>query len=610
MSSSLKFTKNKPTSENNVLFLTIFVVTLIFSLTTHDPFNSPKQWILFCGAAWLFGHLIVKRKMVFWPQIKLVKAKILILLSGFLIPQFISALISEDLLMGMLGDVQRRNGVLTYLGLVIIFLYTVGFYKENNDKKLIYLVLLTSGILVIYGILQSIGKDPAKWNNPYNPVITTVGNPNFAAALYGILGSLLFALIFIKSLPIVSKVLSLVFFSASLYLIYSSESRQGLVILFFSTVIFLGILIYSNLNKVLGKFYFILIFALGALSLFGMLQKGPLVGILYKDSISVRGYYWRAALEMFFAKPMFGVGTDQYGSFFRFYKESGYVVRYGAEITSSNAHNLFLQLFATCGVITGTCYILITLGILNMALRKIIRDRTNQDILFLGLFVAWVSFQMQSFISIDNIALSIWGWVLGGLILNKSSNLLFQDFKSQKFTDKQIVVSAAVLLPVFIFCAFLYRSETAMLRQLQYANLQYSEQNKTLYIESARKVIDNQLSDANMKKLTAEKMFDIGFKIESLNTFDNLIRNYPSNAEYLMSRAIIRYEMGDVNGAMSDRIKLLKLDPWNISNMLKLGEIYKSLGKNEPMLKIRSRIESFASQTPEGTAARNNLVLP
>jgi hypothetical protein len=61
---------------------------------------------------------------------------------------------------------------------------------------------------------------------------------------------------------------------------------------------------------------------------------------------------------------------------------------------------------------------------------------------------------------------------------------------------------------------------------------------------------------------------------------------------------------------MNDRIKLLELDPWNLSNLLQLGEIYKSLGSYGSMLEIRSRIESFAAQTPEGIAAKNNLVLP
>jgi hypothetical protein len=34
-------------------------------------------------------------------------------------------------------------------------------------------------------------------------------------------------------------------------------------------------------------------------ALVGMLQIGPLEKFLYKPSVSVRGYYWRAGLEMF-----------------------------------------------------------------------------------------------------------------------------------------------------------------------------------------------------------------------------------------------------------------------------------------------------------------------
>jgi O-antigen ligase len=43
------------------------------------------------------------------------------------------------------------------------------------------------------------------------------------------------------------------------------------------------------------------------LAILGMLQKGPLVSLLYKDSVSVRGYYWRAGIEMFKDSPLTGV---------------------------------------------------------------------------------------------------------------------------------------------------------------------------------------------------------------------------------------------------------------------------------------------------------------
>ena len=53
-------------------------------------------------------------------------------------------------------------------------------------------------MLIIYGFLQSNGKDFVKWDNPYNSIISTVGNPNFAAAVMAILATISFSAIFIN----------------------------------------------------------------------------------------------------------------------------------------------------------------------------------------------------------------------------------------------------------------------------------------------------------------------------------------------------------------------------------------------------------------------------
>lgn len=49
-----------------------------------------------------------------------------------------------------------------------------------------------------------------------------------------------------------------------------------------------------------------------------------------------------------------------------------------------------------------------------------------------GIFVGWLSFQAQSFISIDNIGISIWGWILGGAIIGLS----FSDIKVSNLSIK------------------------------------------------------------------------------------------------------------------------------------------------------------------------------
>ncbi len=37
-----------------------------------------------------------------------------------------------------------------------------------------------------YGLLQKAGIDSIPWNNPFNPIIAALGNPNFASGYLGI----------------------------------------------------------------------------------------------------------------------------------------------------------------------------------------------------------------------------------------------------------------------------------------------------------------------------------------------------------------------------------------------------------------------------------------
>ena len=112
-----------------------------------------------------------------------------------------------------------------------------------------------------------------------------------------------------------------------------------------------------------------------------MLQVGPLERFLYKDSVSVRGYYWRAGIEMFNDNPLFGVGLDNYGSFFKEYREVGYPLKYGYSLTSTNAHNVFIQHFATGGIFVGTIYLILTAFVFWRGVVSLLRFEKDERVL-------------------------------------------------------------------------------------------------------------------------------------------------------------------------------------------------------------------------------------
>ena len=146
-------------------------------------------------------------------------------------------------------------------------------------------------------------------------------------------------------------------------LIFRSNARQGLLSYSLGAGLFIVIWLYIK-HRRLGILAAITGFLVFVFSVLGMLQVGPLERFLYKPSVTVRGYYWRAGLEMFKQNPLTGVGMDRYGLYFKEFREVGYPLSYGFDITSSNAHNTFIQLFATGGVFLGLSYLVLNAYIL------------------------------------------------------------------------------------------------------------------------------------------------------------------------------------------------------------------------------------------------------
>jgi len=221
-----------------------------------------------------------------------------------------------------------------------------------------------------------------------------------------------------------------------LYLIYESHAVQG-------RVLFLGALFVNLFYFTRSRFESIVPsllvassgFVLGVLGVMGTLQKGPLTGFLYKDSVSLRGQYWFAGFEIGRDKLATGVGFDSYGDWYRATRRASALVRPGVEVTSNSAHNVFLDIFAFGGIPLLITYVCIILAVFVSILRHTMSKR-EFDPIFVGLVGAWLCYLLQSIISINQIGLAIWGWSLAGAILAYSK---VSTTSSNVFVDKSRV---------------------------------------------------------------------------------------------------------------------------------------------------------------------------
>jgi len=175
--------------------------------------------------------------------------------------------------------------------------------------------------------------------------------------------------------------------------------------------------------------------------------------LLYKDSVAYRGDYWRAGWKMTVENPVFGVGLDSYGDWYRRSRTIEATLRRGPEVTSNAAHNVFLDISSSGGFPLLVIYCaLLTLVIISSI--KVIKRSKSFNAGFVGLVAGWLAFQAQSIISINQIGLAVWGWVLSGLIIGYEINTREVDEAKEKMIEKKSLkvheASAGTTLSVFV----------------------------------------------------------------------------------------------------------------------------------------------------------------
>lgn len=596
------------------LIFGVSLITLYFNTNAYDPFNTPKFLILLVLCGWLSGHIVEYLKS---NRFK-IKSKEFVFLAVpifFVLAQIFVLLFTDIFIVGLLGDTQRRNGALSYSSLALILIFcsiTVNLhYAIRIIKSSIYIGLL----LCVYGFMQTTGNDFVDWNNPNNAMITTVGNPNFASSLLALMALISIFSILIHSISKPNKIMAIVVLVLSVALIIKSQSRQGLLVMGFAIIFYLAIFSFFNLAR-LRVLIFSLLITLVAFSILGMLQIGPLASILYKDSLSVRGYYWSAALKMFESSPIYGIGIDRYGSYFKEFREPGYALRYGFEITSSNAHNIFLQFFSTGGFVLGFSYLAILTLILIIGLKNIKSSTGDTQKLNLLILSSWIGFQSQSLISIDNLGISIWGWVLGGTILGININSHGEKIEANK-SKKTVVsrsgikilqpfISTVISISILFFAYNVQKFESDTFFARAYANPKFVE-NSSVVRDYAQKVVKNPIADPYYKFIVSTYMVDMGLIEDGHREILILHKKDPRNLNFLTW--LVEYEKITDNllNQANYREQIARLDPWNALNYFELGKIYLKQGDLSNSSKMKAKILSFAPYTEIAQQAKQEL---
>ena len=421
-----------------VPFATLFLVT--DSVT--DPVNVTKLFASGCVAVGVFAIAMVFGLKELWSTSKaLVISAVLFVLAGFNSVLNSPAPTTQNIY-GVFG---RQTGLIAYLLLTMVAIGATLLRSQKSFDRIVWALLFSGAVNVVYCAWALAFGDFINWNNPYGNILGLFGNPDFISAFLGmfIAGTIGYA--FSTKHSWFYRIGFIALALVALVEIKKSHAIQGLVVTGAGLAIVGFYLVRAKTKgSLLTSIYVAAVGVAGAFALGGALQKGPLTSLIYKTSVSLRGQYWKAGIEMGKDHPLTGVGMDTYGDWYRRARsEYAATTLPGPRTITNAAHNVVIDIFAYGGYPLLLSYLAILVIGAWAVIRVTLRQR-EFDGTFVALTAVWVTYNLQSIISINQIGLAIWGWVsVGALIAYEYSTRPRQEIneKTRPVKQKELVFS-------------------------------------------------------------------------------------------------------------------------------------------------------------------------
>jgi len=388
---------------------TVFLI----SGSVTDPVNAPKLLVVGVLASSALGLLLSSNLKLRIRSQWTILVPILIFIAAMLFAAISS---KSPLSQNLYGSYGRNNGFITYLFLALILCSALAL-REGSGFDLLAKALFFAGLTnVAYCLWVICFGDFIGWSNPYGNILGTLGNPDFIGAFLGMFFAAYLGYGLGKDASKIFKLSMLLVLPITAFEIIDSHAIQGRVIALLGTGIVVFFYLRSKFSSLIVALYSVFSVIVGILAVGGALQIGPFTKYIYKTSVSLRGQYWLAAWNTGESHPFSGVGLDSFGDWYRRSRNARALELPGVNTVVNAAHNVWLDMFAFGGWPLLLSYLVILLVTVVSIVRVIIRQK-EYDATFVALTTAWIGYQAQSVISINQIGLAFWGWVLSGALI-------------------------------------------------------------------------------------------------------------------------------------------------------------------------------------------------
>lgn len=230
-------------------------INLFGSAPKTDLFSQRKELFLIIFCVILIVFSLVYYKKIFRRTDKITNS---IIISGsiFLFFTLLSAIFSQHKQAAFWGVYDRAEGFITITCYIIIFIYSIYTFRSTNDYKYVVIpILIVVGINSFLGLFQYVGQDLIK--TPIGRLIAlpsdkvngslsllyeagklygTLFHYNYVGSLVAIVLPILFCLMIFEDEDIMYKIILGIGAMLSLWLLFGSTSRAGIIGVSASTI--------------------------------------------------------------------------------------------------------------------------------------------------------------------------------------------------------------------------------------------------------------------------------------------------------------------------------------------------------------------------------------
>ncbi|MFA6251744.1 MAG: O-antigen ligase family protein [Candidatus Paceibacterota bacterium] len=426
-----------------IIFTSIFILPFVFIPRSFYGIVFPKALFvegvtLVLGTLWIIGKLFKKEK-----ETEKIPKNIVFLIFGIYVLLLLVSCFSGVLpALSFWSTFDQGTGVVFMLCLLIFSIITSSVFKKIDDWYKIFTVFVCSGIVFTLGsLLAEMGVRFSKFLtlNTVNGFL--MGNSSWTGIYLAFIFFVSLGLTFASKTK-TQKIIGILgvltaFFNPTLtgFVAQFPGMEFGFIGLAktASYSIFVGIgifclyLIFRRIHSLkwrkvfTGSVLAVLLIGIISISFIGL---NPMRNLIAEKAGPNRLVYWDIAIQGFKDRPVLGWGGDTYQFVYgKYFNPIILTPGYAREYWVDRSHNIYLDELVTGGIL-GFLSLISLYGIVLFGLiRKAIKEREREGILYIALFSGMASFLIQGVMIFQTVT----GWFIVALLIAFVSNFCFKD---------------------------------------------------------------------------------------------------------------------------------------------------------------------------------------